>query len=682
MGLKVKTVDREAGHRKTKIRRWARETASHPAGLRPQRDDMRPETPLLLLGALAALSFTAMADTSPAKHRLDTPWTADALSGKGWLEYPRPQLERSRWLNLNGIWECAVTGRAAPAPASFPDRIRVPYPVESALSGLGRALRPDETLWYRRSVDLPAAWKGERILLHFGAVNWNCAVWVNGGLAGTHQGGYDPFTLDITAWARAGSAQQIVVSVDNPANTSDQARGKQHIEPNSIWYTPASGIWQTVWLEPVPAEASIAEIRTVPDVDAGVVELSVLAEDPVGLDTYAFRARVLDGESVVAEVVRHLDRTVRVPIPKAKLWSPEHPHLYGLEVQLFRIPDPIQGKRIPHRDRREAELFKVGPDAVPVDSVRSYFGMRKISMAKGPKGPVFALNNRPLFIFGTLDQGFWPDGIYTPPTEAAFRHDLDFLKQAGFNSLRKHVKVEPELFYAYCDRIGLLVWQDMPSAMEDHVTVTGPHHQPLAQWVAPDVGEMLRRSSTAAQFELELRRMVDALSHHPSIVIWVPFNEGWGQYDTNRVAAGLKAYDPTRLVDASSGWKDTGGGDIRDYHTYAPDPSLEVPADPGRITVVGEFGGVALKVDGHLWQASGWGYQESKTHADLAREYKHRVDGIAGLIPAHAVAGAIYTQTTDVEGELNGLLTYDRRVTKIPVADLRLINAALGPDKL
>jgi hypothetical protein len=399
------------------------------------------------------------------------------------------------------------------------------------------------------------------------------------------------------------------------------------------------------------------------------------------LDTYVFRARVLDGGSVVAEAARHMDRTVRIPIPQPRLWSPEDPHLYDLEVQLFRIPDPIQGKRIPHRDGREKDLFKVGPDAVPVDSVRSYFGMRKISMVKGPRGPVFALNNRPLFIYGTLDQGFWPDGIYTPPTEAAFRHDLDFLKEAGFNSLRKHVKVEPELFYAHCDRIGLLVWQDMPSAMQDFVTAAGPHHNPLAQWVAPDGPEVVRSSTAAAQFELELRRMVDALAHHPSIVIWVPFNEGWGQYDTDRIAAGLKAHDPSRLVDAASGWKDTGGGDIRDIHTYEPHPSLAVPPDPGRITVVGEFGGVGLKVDGHLWFGKGWGYQESKTPADLARDYRQRVDGIAALVPTHAVAGAIYTQTTDVEGEVNGLMTYDRKVIKIPLDDLRRINTALGSDK-
>jgi hypothetical protein len=488
--------------------------------------------------------------------------------------------------------------------------------------------------------------------------------------------------MDITAFLGTGGAQEIVLAADNPANTADQARGKQHLEPNSIWYTPASGIWQTVWLEPVPAEASIAELQAVPDIDAGVLSLSVLAADPKGLDTYAFRARVLDGGSVVAEAIRHLDRTVRIPIPQPRLWSPDDPHLYDLEVQLFRIPDPIQGKRIPHRDGREKDLFKIGPDAVLVDSVRSTFGMRKISMIKGPRGPVFALNNRPLFIYGTLDQGFWPDGIYTPPTEAAFRHDLDFLKQAGFNSLRKHVKVEPELFYAHCDRIGLLVWQDMPSAMQDFVTATGPHHNPLAQWVAPDGPEVVRSSTAAAQFELELRRMVDALAHHPSIVIWVPFNEGWGQYDTDRIAAGLKEHDPSRLVDAASGWKDTGRGDIRDIHTYEPHPSLAVAPDPNRITVVGEFGGVGLKVDGHLWFAKGWGYQESKTPADLAREYRQRVDGIAALIPTHAVAGAIYTQTTDVEGEVNGLMTYDRKVIKIPVDDLRRINTALGPDKM
>jgi len=633
---------------------------------------MPAKTLRCLVSLFAALNVAAM---TPQPHLL-TPWAQDALSGNGWREYPRPQMERKRWFNLNGLWDYAITDRTAPPPADYAGKIRVPYPIESVLSGVGCALKPSQQLWYRRTFTLPADWKGNRILLNFGAVNWACAVWINGGLAASHQGGYDPFSVDISAFLRPDRPQEIVLSAANPANTSDQPRGKQHLEPQGIWYTPASGIWQTAWLEPVAAEASIAELRVVPDIDAGAVTLSVLGSSPDIPDTYAFRARVTTGGRVVAEAIHRLDRTVRLSIPQPVLWTPDNPHLYDLQVELFRIPSPFAGKRGVHRGNGEQSLFKIGPDAVLVDAVTSYFGLRQISMVPGPNGPIFALNHRPLFMYGTLDQGFWPDGIYTPPTEAAFRHDLDFLKQAGFNMLRKHVKVEPELFYRYCDQIGLLVWQDMPSGMYDAPPIPG-QHEPSPEFVHSDSGEVVMRSTAAAQFELELRRMIDALGHHPSIVVWVPFNEGWGQYDSARILQWVKAYDPTRLVDSPSGWKDTGHGDIRDFHTYRPHPEMPRVPDASRITVIGEFGGVALPVEGHLWAEKGWGYQESKNTADLEREYRQRVDGILAGIGAHGIAAAIYTQTTDVEGELNGLITYDRKIIKIPVAELKQINSSL-----
>jgi hypothetical protein len=629
-----------------------------------------------LISGLAALGLAlSMTPDAPSKPLL-TPWSEDALAGAGWTEYPRPQLQRERWLNLNGLWDFAIAGPASAPPAAYAGKIRVPYPVESVLSGVGRTLKPDDRLWYRRSFDVPADWRGNRVLLNFGAVNWTCAVWINGALAGSHQGGYDPFAIDVTAFLKPGGPQEITLSAGNPANASGQPRGKQHLEPNGIWYTPSSGIWQTVWLEPVAAEASIAELRMTPDIDAGALVLSVLGSRPGIPDTYAFRARVMTGGKVVAEATHRLDRTVRLSIPGPILWTPGNPHLYDLEVELFRIPNPFPGKRGIQRESGEEAHFKVAPDATRVDSVRSYFGLRQISMIPGPQGPLFALNHRRIFMYGPLDQGFWPDGIYTAPTEAAFRHDLDFLKQAGFNALRKHVKVEPELYYRYCDQIGLLVWQDMPSAMFDPPPTPGGH-DPSPEFVGPNQGELVRSSESATQFELELRRMIDALAHHPSIVVWVPFNEGWGQFDTARITAEIKAWDPTRLVDSASGWKDTGHGDLRDLHTYHPHPSMPEGTDGNRITVIGEFGGVALPVEGHLWSEKGWGYQESKTTAQLAAEYRQRVAGILAGIKARGIAAAIYTQTTDVEGELNGLLTYDRRVAKIPAPELKEISASL-----
>jgi len=639
---------------------------------------MSPKSLACLIFACAVLPLDAMESGKSAATPLLTPWADDALAGKGWLEYPRPKLERTRWLNLNGLWDFAVAERASPRPAAFEGKIRVPYPVESRLSGVGRMIRPGELLWCRRSFTAPADWTGSRILLNFGAVNWEATIWINGALAGSHEGGYDPFTIDITPFLKPGGPQEIAVSAGNPASSSDQPRGKQHLEPSGIWYTPSTGIWQTVWIEPVPAEAAIGELRMRPEIDSGTLVLSVLGGGPGTPDTYAFRARALDGGKVVAEATHRLDRTVRLTLPHPVLWSPDNPHLYDLQVDLFRIPNPFPEKRGVHRAAGEQAHFRIGPDAVLVDSVRSYFGLREISSVAGRGGPVFALNHRPLFMYGPLDQGFWPDGIYTAPTEAAFRHDIDFLKAAGFNALRKHVKVEPELYYRYCDQVGMLVWQDMPSAMIDRAGATKPgQHEPSPEFVGGEQGELVMRSDAAGQFALELRRMVDSLGNHPSIVVWVPFNEGWGQHDTGRITDWLKAYDPTRLVDSASGWKDTGHGDIRDFHTYHAHPMMPATPDPARITVIGEFGGVALAVKGHLWAESGWGYQESPDPARLLHDYRQRVEGIAAGIRAHGVAAGIYTQTTDVEGELNGLMTYDRKVVKIPVGELRAINETL-----
>ncbi len=638
------------------------------------------------LASLLFLAARAAELTPPRTGQLPTAWSADALAGRTWTEYPRPQLVRDRWQNLNGAWDYAVTPLAAAAPAAgaYEGKIRVPFALESTLGGVGRSLAPHQRLWYRRTFELPADWRDARMRLHFGAVDYECQLFVNGAPVGAHRGGFDPFSFDITDYLKAAGAQELVLAVTDPSSEGDQPRGKQRLNQSGIWYTPVSGIWQTVWLEPVPAENAIAELRVTPDVDAGALKLAVSGTQPAAATAmHAFRAQVLVGGKVVAEMCNRIDREVTIPLPSPHLWSPADPFLYDLRVELFRVPSPLppSGPRPKYFGPTEQKLFAAIPaDAPRIDAVTSYFALRKISLVRGAHGLVFALNNQPLFHVGTLDQGYWPDGLLTPPSEAGMRYDLEFLKRAGFNMLRKHIKVEPALYYAACDRLGLLVWQDMPSAMRAPLE---PRPGTDIQGVGRnDEGELIRRSEATTQHELELRRMIEALRPFPSIVVWVPFNEGWGQYDTARIAAAVKALDPTRLVNAVSGWADVpGAGDIYDLHTYRE--KLEIPADlwaragATRAAVVGEFGGLGLPVEGHLWWTDkrNWGYQTYQTPADLAAQYAQR---FAQIVAAHrdlGLSASVYTQTTDVEGEVNGLLTYDRRVEKIPAAELAKLHA-------
>jgi beta-galactosidase/beta-glucuronidase len=645
--------------------------------------------------AIAALVL-ALAGRSPAAEiaaprtgQLPTVWSADAAAGRGWTEYPRPQLVRERWLNLNGLWDYAIAPIAAPAPANsaaWNGKIRVPYAVESTLSGVGRSLAPDQRLWYRRTFELPADWRGARVRLNFGAVDFECQLFVNGAPAGAHRGGFERFDFDITDLLKPDGAQEIILAVTDPSSEGDQPRGKQRLNQSGIWYTPVSGIWQTVWLEPLPAENAIAAIQATPDVDAGALKLAVFGTVPVAPELYAFRAQVLDGGKVIAETANRIDRAVTIPLPSPHPWSPADPHLYDLKIELFRLaanPLPTgQGvPRTPYYGAAEQKFFASLPaNATRVDTVTSYFGLRKISLMPGPHGPVLALNNQPLFQAGPLDQGYWPDGLLTPPTEAGMRFDLDFLKRAGFNMLRKHIKAEPDLYYAHCDRIGLLVWQDMPSAMIAREGLKpGADTQGIRR---DDQAELPKRPAAAEEFERELRQMVDALRNHPSIVVWVPFNEGWGQYDTARIAAAVKALDPSRLVNAVSGWRDVAGtGDIFDIHTYREklevSPEVAKRAGPARAFVVGEFGGLGLPVEGHLWWTDkrNWGYQTYKTPDELRAQFANRFEQIVAAHRDLGVSASVYTQTTDVEGEVNGLLTYDRKVEKIPAAELAKIHA-------
>jgi hypothetical protein len=535
---------------------------------------------------------------------------------------------RREWLNLNGLWEFAITAREAPMPQTLPQKILVPFPVESALSGVGRRVQPEQRLWYRRTFRLPKGWRGRRVLLHFGAVDWEAEVLVNGTKVGVHRGGYDGFTFDISEALRPQGVQELMVAVWDPTTAGGQPVGKQTLTPGGIWYTPTSGIWQTVWLEPV-ADTYLANLRLTPDVDAnGLIIRAQVHGTTQGLTVEAVATHR------GAELGRQYgpaDQELRLTIPNPHLWSPEDPFLYDLTVTL----------------RRQEHA---------VDRVVSYFGLRTVEIGQDNAGITrILLNGRPLFQIGPLDQGFWPDGIYTAPCDAALRFDIERMKRLGFNAVRKHVKVEPERWYFWCDKLGLLVWQDMPNGAN-------------------------RSAEERAQFERELTAMVQGRINHPCIVMWVPFNEGWGQYDSQRIVEQVKSLDPTRLVDNASGWTDMGVGDVHDIHSY-PDP-MAPPLEPRRAAVLGEFGGLGYVVAGHAWTAQGWGYDLLSNTERLAQRYEEVLAAVHRLAKESGLSAAIYTQLTDVESENNGLLTYDRHIIKMPAEAVRLANLGYLPPVL
>ncbi|MFN2165566.1 MAG: glycoside hydrolase family 2 protein, partial [Anaerolineae bacterium] len=487
---------------------------------------------------------------------MTTPWGEEVLASPAtpWPEYPRPQLVREDWLNLNGIWDLAVVAGSDSAPTEYGETIRVPFPVESSLSGVGRRLGVVDRLWYRRRFRVPAGWSGRRVLLHFGAVDWETAVFVDGEAAGAHQGGYDAFAFDITPFLQGGGDHELVVRVRDPTE-GDQPRGKQSDRPEGIFYHPSSGIWQTVWLEPVP-ERRVQDVLVTPDLAAGALQVRVLAND-LRDDARVEIQALLDGQPAGAASGAP-GATVTVPLQPAEAWSPENPVLYDLSIRL------LDGTALQ-------------------DRVRSYAGLREIRLGLNERGHrVLFLNGRPLFQIGVLDQGYWPDGLYTAPSDAALRHDLELARRLGFNLVRKHVKIEPQRWYYWADRMGVLVWQDMPSG--NNTTEEG-----------------------RARFEVGLQRMLGQLGNHPCIVMWVLFNEGWGQFDTVRLVRWLKAADPGRLIDNASGWTDRRVGEVVDLHSY-PDPQAPAP-QPARASVLGEFGGVGLVVEGHAWSDRTWSYR-------------------------------------------------------------------------
>jgi hypothetical protein len=590
---------------------------------------------LWLLSAAPSCRSVPEAAWTPVTGRIMTRWAAEVRPDLVLPEYPRPQMVRQRWLNLNGLWDYAITAKDAARPAAWDGQILVPFAVESALSGVGKSVGSAKVLWYRRTVLVPRKWRRGRVLMHFGAVDWESTVWVNGREIGTHRGGYDPFTYDIRDALDRGRKQEIVVRVFDPTDDDNSgiARGKQVMRPHGIFYTAVTGIWQTVWLEPVP-KAFIAGLKITPDIDGATLTV----EPKVGGESAGMKIAVTvsRGRDVAASAESPAGTPIAVEIPHPALWSPSDPVLYDLKVVLEE-----KGKA--------------------VDEVASYAGMRKIALGKDGQGfNRLFLNNAPLFEFGPLDQGWWPDGLYTAPTDAALRSDIETIKALGLNMLRKHVKVEPDRLYYWCDKLGLLVWQDMPSALFKRDAVAA---------------DLL--AARDAQFESEWKAVIDARSNHPSIVMWVPFNEGWGQYDTERITAWTKSYDPTRLVNNASGWTDKGAGDISDIHSY-PGPDMP-PVEEKRAAVLGEFGGLGLPLTGHLWQAEGnWGYRNFDDTGVYGSRYADLVKNLYRLVDK-GLAAAVYTQTSDCEVEVNGLMTYDRAVVKLDPVRFSTLNRGFLP---
>ncbi len=586
----------------------------------------------LLIGAFALLSVApTYAQWKPVDDRIMTRWASEVSPDNPWPEYPRPQMRRDSWLNLNGLWDYAITSRNDSRPRRPGGKILVPFAIESALSGVGKAVTPDDALWYRRSFEIPSDWAGKRVRLNFGAVDWEAGVWVNDQEVGVHRGGYTPFSFDITDYLVEGS-QKLVIRVWDPTDSGTQGRGKQVLEPQGIWYTAVTGIWQTVWLEPV-SDLSITKLEVSPFLDAKVVRVRAnLNRAPRGA---RLAVSVTDGEREVASGEVAADRTLELSVPDPRLWSPDSPFLYDVTARLLQTGEEV-------------------------DVVESYFGMRKISMEPDAEGRMqLHLNNEALFQLGPLDQGWWPDGLYTAPTDDALRYDIEVTRRLGFNMARKHVKVEPARWYYHADKLGLLVWQDMPSAF-----LSGQRDDPHSLYIDPWAGSDAPRDGvSAAQWEAEWREIIDEFRHFPSIVMWVPFNEGWGQYDTARIAKWTKQYDPTRLVNAASGWTDRGVGDVYDTHMY-PGPGLQ-SGGPNRAMILGEFGGLGWPVEDHLWwNKRNWGYRTYTSRQELNDRYVEVVGNVIG-VRARGAAGAIYTQTTDVEGEVNGLMTYDRAIVKL-----------------
>ena len=592
---------------------------------------------LVFIGCL--MSFSTFAQWQPAGDKIKTRWASEIDVNNVLPEYPRPIMERAEWQNLNGLWDYAILPVGRQTPSTFDGKILVPFAIESSLSGVQKKVGKENELWYQREFTVPSKWKNNRILLHFGAVDWKADIWVNDIKVGHHTGGYTPFSFDITSALKSGS-NKLVVKVWDPTNDSYQPRGKQVNRPEGIWYTSVTGIWQTVWLEPV-SEKYFTNVKITPDIDNK--KLIVVAETNDASVSDKVEVKVMDGSKVVASgrSINHLPVEITMP-DEVKLWSPDSPFLYDLEITLWS-------------------------DNKPQDKVKSYAAMRKYSIKRDDKGIVrLQLNNKDMFQFGPLDQGWWPDGLYTAPTDDALKFDIQKTKDFGFNMIRKHVKVEPARWYMHCDRLGMIVWQDMPSGDR------GPQWQPRQYFNGV---EWLRSPESEANYRKEWKEIIDFLYSYPCVGVWVPFNEAWGQFKTKEIAEWTKQYDPSRLVNPASGGNHYPVGDILDLHNY-PQPELYL-YDGQRATVLGEYGGIGWAVKGHLWEPDrNWGYVQFNSSKEVTDEYVKYAGQLKELIK-HGFSAAVYTQTTDVEVEVNGLMTYDREVIKMDEQRIKQVNSEI-----
>lgn len=580
-------------------------------------------------------------------------WAEEVNPAAPLPEYPRPQLMRNEnWQNLNGLWDYSISkGKMGNIPNNFDGEILVPYPIESALSGVGKMVGKENTLWYRKEISLDRALTGKNVLLHFGAVDWLTEVYVNGKKVGSHEGGYDPFSFDITPYLKKGNKQEIVVGVWDPTNEGPQPNGKQVVKPHGIWYTPVTGIWQTVWLEAVP-QTYISSTKHTVDFENKAVIIETDVQGSISGDQIHISAS--DNGKVVSEVWVSPGSKTMLGISDPKLWTPDQPFLYDLTFKVLR-----KGKTI--------------------DEATSYFGFRKISMEKDKNGiERLMLNNEFVFQYGPLDQGWWPDGLYTAPTDEALLYDIQQTKDMGFNMIRKHIKVEPARWYYHCDKLGMLVWQDMPSG-----DLGGNHWDMRPGITTAKNHDKDRSAESEAIYRKEWKAIMDALHNFPSIVVWIPFNEAWGQFKTVEITEWTKNYDPSRLVNSASGGNFFNTGDILDIHNY-PDAMMPRPELFGsrQSLVLGEYGGLGLPVEGHTWQdKDNWGYQSFKNEKELKDRYSELITNLNQLIPM-GLSAAVYTQTTDVEVETNGLMTYDRKVTKIPEKELKSLHEKLYRNKI
>ena len=577
---------------------------------------------------------------SPAGDKIKTKWGKELDPKNVWPEYPRPQLERKDWLNLNGPWSYSIREPDYLKPEKHDGKILIPFSLESSLSGVMKSLTDKQVIWYEKEFEFPEEWNGKKILLHFGAVDWKCTLYVNEAKIGEHSGGYSPFYFDITNRIKEG-INKIVLQVYDPTNRGEQPIGKQTLSPGSIWYTPISGIWQTVWLEPVN-ENYITKLEINNDYDNKEIKITfkLNSEEKLPLNV---KLEFNENEIQTIQGNSNEEITIKISDEDFHPWSPSEPNLYNIKAELLS---------------KEGKV---------IDSLVSYTTIRKIEQRKDLSGNFrIFLNNKPIFNMGTLDQGYWPDGLYTPPSEEAMIYDIQKLKDLGFNTIRKHIKVEPWRYYYQCDKIGMMLWQDMPSG-----DLGGNKWEPDVLNGGTDVERSQESKNT---YYKEWEEIIDHLKFFQCIIIWVPFNEAWGQFETEKTVEFTKEKDPLRLINAASGGNHRVCGNIIDLHSY-PGPRQAFKED-SLINVLGEYGGLGLNIEGHTWNEDNWGYAVFKTKEEVTERYEQYIDELIRLIES-GFSAAIYTQTTDVESEINGLITYDREEVKIIEERIKAANEKL-----